>query len=114
MCKMTDLERAEARVRLLEGKLSERQAEVGQMRLSHEVWQQHSDEDIAQMFHLHYERLSPRFGYETRMASRVNWLSLTGQMRHLMTATVTAVRHAMVAKARGALNTPAPKEPTDG
>ena len=48
MCKMTDLERADARVRLLEGKLAERDAEVKTMlatlRQAHYYLKEYSDD----------------------------------------------------------------------
>ena len=62
-----------------------------------EVWLSHSDEDIARYFHEEYERLAPRFGYETREESRVPWEDVPN--RDLMIATTTDVRLRMVAKA---------------
>lgn len=43
---------------------------------------------IARAFHEHYERLAPRFGYETREASAVPWDDVPEQNRGLMIAVV--------------------------
>jgi hypothetical protein len=43
-------------------------------------------EALAQRFHETYERLAPRFGYETRRESAVPWAEVPEQNRKLMTA----------------------------
>jgi hypothetical protein len=44
--------------------------------------------EIARQFHYHYERLAPRFGYETRGESAVGWTDVPQANRDLMVATV--------------------------
>lgn len=111
LSKEAKLAEAKHRITTLEQALAEKVREVETMRLSHETWQQHSDADIAQWFHRHYESLTPLFSYETREASRVEWTDLTESMRGLMTATVTNVRLSMVAKVHASL--PPPPETAD-
>jgi hypothetical protein len=43
-------------------------------------------EDIAQAFHESYERLAPRFGYETRESSAVPWSEVPAENKALMVA----------------------------
>jgi uncharacterized membrane protein len=45
-------------------------------------------EEIAQSFHSVYEKLAPRFGYETKEASRTAWSQVPEKNRTLMIATV--------------------------
>lgn len=46
---------------------------------------------IARLFHLNYERLAPRFGYQTRRESAVSWDEVPQQNKDLMIATVEAL-----------------------
>lgn len=46
---------------------------------------------IAQAFHEAYERLAPRYGYETRQQSAVPWRQVPKRNRDLMTATVESL-----------------------
>lgn len=46
---------------------------------------------IASLFHEHYERLAPSFGYETRRDSSVPWDDVPEPNRQLMGSTVAAV-----------------------
>lgn len=46
-------------------------------------------EVIARRFHETYERLAPRFGYETRRESAVPWRQVPERNRKLMVAVVT-------------------------
>ncbi len=43
-------------------------------------------DELAQAFHEAYERLAPRFGYETRKASAKPWAEVPEQNRSLMVA----------------------------
>jgi hypothetical protein len=43
---------------------------------------------IARQFHFTYERLAPRFGYETRPETAVPWEDLPDENRKLMIAVV--------------------------
>lgn len=43
---------------------------------------------IAQQFHETYERLAPKFGYTTRVESRVGWDNVPDENRELMIATI--------------------------
>jgi len=61
---------------------------------------------LAQRFHAAYERLAPRFGYETREASAKPWAEVPDNNRALMTAvcaellgSVTSERHAGIERA---------------
>jgi hypothetical protein len=47
--------------------------------------------DLARLFHEHYERLAPRFSYETRTATAVPWEEVPENNRDLMVATAAAV-----------------------
>lgn len=49
----------------------------------------HDPEVIAQAFHEAYEELAPRFNYETREESAVEWDDVPVDNRDLMIATVT-------------------------
>lgn len=46
---------------------------------------------LAQRFHEAYERLAPKFGYKTRLASAVPWDEVPASNRHLMTAVCAEV-----------------------
>ncbi len=48
-------------------------------------------EQIAQAFHDAYERLAPRFGYETREASAKPWAEVPEQNKTLMIAVVQSL-----------------------
>lgn len=48
-------------------------------------------EELAKLFHDTYERLAPRFGYETRAESAVAWEDVPEANRRLMIATVEHV-----------------------
>ncbi len=48
-------------------------------------------ERIAQRFHEAYERLAPRYGYETREASAKPWAEVPAQNKALMVATCRAL-----------------------
>ena len=48
-------------------------------------------ESIARAFHGTYEELAPKFGYETRMRSRVDWEEVPEDNRKLMIAVVTSL-----------------------
>lgn len=43
---------------------------------------------IAREFHAAYERLAPKYGYETRMESAVSWRDVPENNRNLMVAVV--------------------------
>lgn len=58
-------------------------------------------EALAERFHVHYERLAPEHGYETRKASAVPWEQVPERNRRLMIATCAAVLRE--ARAAGAL-----------
>jgi len=45
-------------------------------------------EYIARRFHELYEKLAPRYGYETRLPSRVPWPEVPENNRQLMIAVV--------------------------
>ncbi len=45
-----------------------------------------SAEDLARRFHETYERLAPRYGYETREASRTSWTNVPEKNKRLMIA----------------------------
>lgn len=47
--------------------------------------------EVARLFHEHYERLAPEFGYRTRDASAVPWSDVPADNKGLMIATVRAV-----------------------
>lgn len=57
-----------------------------------------TDEDIARRFHDAYERLAPRFGWETQQRSRVEWDDLPEENRALMVAVVAEVVGPIVAE----------------
>lgn len=59
---------------------------------ANDVWLAFSDEDVARMFHEHYERLAPGYGYETRPESRCEWGKVQPELRALMTHVVSEVR----------------------
>lgn len=46
---------------------------------------------LAQRFHYHYERLAPRFGYDTKPESKKPWEVVPEQNQRLMVATASAV-----------------------
>jgi hypothetical protein len=48
-------------------------------------------ETVARLFHEHYERLAPEYGYTTREASAVPWAEVPEANRDLMAATVMSV-----------------------
>lgn len=48
-------------------------------------------EELAKQFHATYERLAPKFGYETRPQSRVEWEQVPEQNKMLMIATAAEV-----------------------
>lgn len=50
-----------------------------------------SAERVARLFHYHYERLAPDFGYRTREKSAKPWDEVPETNRRLMVATVAAV-----------------------
>ena len=50
-----------------------------------------SPEVLAQLFHDHYERLAPEFGYTSRRTSAVPWQDVPEPNRSLMIATAKAV-----------------------
>ena len=51
-------------------------------------------EELARLFHDTYERLAPKFVYETREASAVPWIAVPESNRKLMTAVAAEVlRH---------------------
>lgn len=47
--------------------------------------------NIAKAFHENYERLAPRYGYETRRESAVPWRQVPERNRKLMVAVVEAL-----------------------
>lgn len=48
-------------------------------------------EQLARMFHDHYERLAPEHGYRTRLDSSKPWDDVPTGNRRLMTATARAI-----------------------
>jgi di/tripeptidase len=48
-------------------------------------------EQLAQIFHDHYERLAPEFGYTTRLSSAQPWSEVPEPNKSLMIATARAV-----------------------
>lgn len=52
-------------------------------------------EQMARMFHEHYERLAPQYGYHTREASAVPWADVPSDNKQLMIATAAAVMEEM-------------------
>lgn len=48
-------------------------------------------EAVAKAFHEAYERLAPRYGYQTRHESRVPWAEVPASNRALMIATAREV-----------------------
>jgi len=44
-------------------------------------------EELAMLFHSTYERLAPKFEYETRLDSRKTWKDVPDNNRNLMIAT---------------------------
>lgn len=48
-------------------------------------------EELARLFHHHYERLAPEFGYRTRERSAVPWRDVPPDNKKLMIATAKAV-----------------------
>ena len=49
-------------------------------------WQRNTQ--VARLFHEHYERLAPEYGYETKEESQVDFDDLEVNHRRLMIATV--------------------------
>ena len=52
--------------------------------------------DLAQKFHESYERLAPKFGYETRKESAKPWADVPKQNQDLMTAVCAEMLRLMV------------------
>jgi hypothetical protein len=48
-------------------------------------------EQLAQLFHDHYERLAPEFGYTSRKSSAVPWQNVPEPNKSLMIATARLV-----------------------
>lgn len=47
--------------------------------------------EVARLFHEHYDRLAPDYGYKTREESAVPWSEVPEANKQLMKATVQAV-----------------------
>lgn len=48
-------------------------------------------EQLAQLFHDHYERMAPEFGYTSRISSAVPWQEVPEPNKSLMIATARLV-----------------------
>ncbi len=59
-------------------------------------------DSMAKKFHSNYERLAPKFSYETREASAVPWADVPDGNKRLMRATIRATLDCVCSEDEGA------------